>query len=150
MGTEGNREPCYFEEGGDKGYLSCAVATSHLLLVLNEICYKHRSHTGFRRLSMKKKKKKNVKHLINNISLITRCKYMRNENIWGVLGYRGCYQIDFPCLFLFFNVATWNFKIPCRLHYISSGQCRFTSTLHGRIMAHAYFPVLSIFFKLEI
>lgn len=57
MGTEGKREPCYFEEGGDKGYLSCAVATSHLLLVLNEICYKHRSHTGFRTLSMKKKKK---------------------------------------------------------------------------------------------
>lgn len=52
IGTGGNREPCYFEWDGYEGYFTCAVATSHLLLVLNEIGCKQRSHTGFRRLRL--------------------------------------------------------------------------------------------------
>lgn len=82
--------------------------------------------------------------------LIICWKCMWNDNVWGILDYRSCYENWFPLFLYFLNVATWKFKIRHGLYYISSGQCCFISTSHGRIMAHVYFLVFSMFLKLKI
>lgn len=67
---------------------------------------------------------------------------MWNGDITGML--------DFLWLFTF---LMWLFEIvnyACGLLYISSGQGCFISILNGGIMAHVYFLVFSVFFKLKI